>query len=259
MGWGGGRRRERPRSVKGKLADAIVYAWLARHMRRPPGRSLHMYMFATRAHRGFNKFTSSVAIASAPSSFSGDYLDTEICRELQEQLCDPQCSEVSCNKQMNRSPSSPLLSSPARSGRFQVPHTNPSSSSSLLTTCSNATTTCSDAAAAAADTTTLSYPPHSTPPSPLHSLAPSVRPQLQLRLPRPRRRRGHVRACVTRSPLSKPPLPPRSRAAPSSPAAAGGMMIGEIPLAAHMFCWSANSQPRSRGREEGCMACTLHR
>ena len=136
VGRGGGRRRERPRSVKGKLADAIVYAWLARHMRRPPGRSLHMYMFATRAHRGFNKFTSSVAIASAPSSFSGDYLDTEICRELQEQLCDPQCSEVSCNKQMNRSPSSPLLSSPARSGRFQVPHTNPSSSSSLLTTCS---------------------------------------------------------------------------------------------------------------------------
>ena len=114
VGWGGGRRRERPRSVKGKFADAIVYAWLARRMRR----SLHMYMFATRAHRGFNKFTSSVAIASAPSSFSGDYLDTEICRELQEQLCDPQCSEVSCNKQMNRSPSSPLLSSPLLSSHL---------------------------------------------------------------------------------------------------------------------------------------------
>ena len=114
VGRGGGRRRERQRSVKGKFADAIVYAWLARHMRRPPGRSLHMYMFATRAHRGFNKFTSSVAIASAPSSFSCDYLDTEICRELQEQLCDPQCSEVSCNKQMNRSPYSPLLSSRLR-------------------------------------------------------------------------------------------------------------------------------------------------
>ena len=75
-------------------------------------------------------------------------------------------------QQANRSSpllSSPLLSAPVAVGRFQVPHTNPSSSSTLrrravLTTCSNTTTT------AIPPPTQRPYPPR-----PLHSLRRSGR------------------------------------------------------------------------------------
>ena len=109
----------------------------------------------------------------------------------------------------------------------------PSPSSAFLTTCSN--------------TTTTAMPPTQRPYR-SNCLGRSLPPS-----PQAAAGGGHVRACVTRSPLSKPP----PRLTPSSVPVflRRGMMIGERNPAAHSHVRSGQSAvlARKEGGKEGCM------
>ena len=144
------------------------------------------------------------------------------------------CNAISSNKQMNRSFSSlRSVDFKCRTQTLFPPSLplppSPSLSSAFLTTCSN--------------TTTTAMPPPTQRPYRSNCLGRS--------LPHPPQAGGgHVRACVTRSPLSKPPprlTPPwnddwRKKSRCSLPCS-----------------FALVSQPCSRGRREGRKgACTLH-